>query len=286
VSAAAKLGAYAFALAAVFAAALGIGSLLADDTGDRDAARQAAPAATGGHGDHGGADRPALALEVDRFDGAPGERAPLRFRVLGADGEPVTRFAVEHERRMHLIVVRRDATRFQHLHPTMRDDGTWEIPIRFSDPGTYRVFADFRTGEDPVTLHRDLRIGAGGEDEALPEPRPIARTDAGHEVRLDAGSPRAGAEASLRFAITREGRAVHTEPYLGAGGHLVALREGDLEYLHTHPADHGHGDEGPAHDDAVRFATEFPSEGRYRLFLQFKDRGRVHTAAFTTEVDR
>ena len=25
------------------------------------------------------------------------------------------------------------------------------------------------------------------------------------------------------------------EPYLGAKGHLVALREGDLAYLHIHP---------------------------------------------------
>jgi hypothetical protein len=34
----------------------------------------------------------------------------------------------------------------------------------------------------------------------------------------------------------------------------------------------------------VAFATEFPSEGRYRLFLQFKHQGEVHTAAFTREV--
>ena len=32
--------------------------------------------------------------------------------------------------------------------------------------------------------------------------------------------------------------------------------------------------------------TEFPSEGRYRLYLQFKHEGRVHTAEFTHEVAR
>ena len=32
--------------------------------------------------------------------------------------------------------------------------------------------------------------------------------------------------------------------------------------------------------------TEFPSEGRYRLYLQFKHEGRVHTAEFTQEVAR
>ena len=34
----------------------------------------------------------------------------------------------------------------------------------------------------------------------------------------------------------------------------------------------------------LRFAVEFPTPGRYRLFLQFKHEGRVHTAAFTREV--
>jgi hypothetical protein len=30
----------------------------------------------------------------------------------------------------------------------------------------------------------------------------------------------------------------------------------------------------------------FPTEGRYRLFLQFKAGGAVHTAEFTQEVTR
>ena len=53
-----------------------------------------------------------------------------------------------------------------------------------------------------------------------------------------------------------------------------------LEGLRTvvHPAGHEAGTE------PVAFMTEFPSEGRYRLFLQFKHEGRVHTAAFTREV--
>ena len=65
------------------------------------------------------------------------------------------------------------------------------------------------------------------------------------------------------------------EPYLGARGHLVALREGDLAFLHVHPD-----------ADRLRFTAEFPSAGRYRLFLQFKAGGRVHTAAFTRQVSR
>ena len=107
-------------------------------------------------------------------------------------------------------------------------------------------------------------------------------------MRLGGGRSTAGREAELGFTVTRGGEKVHVEDYLGAKGHLVALREGDLAYLHVHPVEAGHGGEPEegAHDDAIRFATEFPSAGRYRLFLQFKHEGRVRTAAFTREVGR
>ena len=61
----------------------------------------------------------------------------------------------------------------------------------------------------------------------------------------------------------------------------MALRERDLAYLHTHPAEHEDGAAGAA----IAFETEFPSQGRYRLFVQFRHEGAVHTAAFTRVVD-
>ena len=111
-------------------------------------------------------------------------------------------------------------------------------------------------------------------------PAPDAVSDGGYDVRLDAGHARPGAEAGLRFTVSRDGRPVTTEPYLGAGGHLVALREGDLAFLHVHPTE-GEHDEPAA---GVGFAATFPTEGRYRLFLQFKHEGAVQTVAFTQEV--
>ena len=109
---------------------------------------------------------------------------------------------------------------------------------------------------------------------ALPAPAATAVSDGGYDVRLDAGDAGPGEEADLRFTITRNGEPVRTEPYLGAGGHLVALREGDLAFLHVHPTS----------DDAVQFAATFPTAGRYRLFLQFQHEGQVQTVAFTHEV--
>jgi hypothetical protein len=39
-----------------------------------------------------------------------------------------------------------------------------------------------------------------------------------------------------------------------------------------------------AHCSEIGFAATFPTEGRYRLFLQFQHRGPVQTVAFTQKV--
>jgi len=228
---------------------------------------------------HAGDDGLRLALDTPELPrGRPGE---LRFRVVDDRGGVVRDFDVAHAKRMHVVVVRRDTAGFQHLHPRQRGDGGWSAPLRIDDAGSYRVFADFARDGRATTLAADLRVDGPADLRPLPAPAAVARAD-GYEVRLDAGAVRAGADARLRFSITRDGHPVHVQPYLGADGHLVALRDGDLAFLHVHPDDHG----GAGHDDAIGFAAPFPTAGRYRLFLQFRHEGRVHTAAFTQEVTR
>ncbi len=98
------------------------------------------------------------------------------------------------------------------------------------------------------------------------------------DLTLRARGATAGRQATLAYTVTRNGRSVAVQPYLGASGHLVALRAGDLAYLHVHPL------AGGADAGRIAFAATYPSAGRYRLFLQFRHAGRVHTAALTQEV--
>jgi hypothetical protein len=200
-------------------------------------------------------------------------RKRLHFRIVNKEGATVRDFDVEHARRMHLIVVRRDLSGFQHLHPKQTADGGWTVPFRLASAGTYRVFADFSSGGESHTLGTDLQHRGRFVPRELPHPASTARTDTSLEVRLEQ------ARGEVRFTVFDDGRRVKDiEPYLGARGHLVALREGDLAFLHVHPQ--SEASEG----GDIRFAVEYPSEGRYRLFLQFKLDGRIHTAAFTREV--
>ena len=220
-----------------------------------------------------------LTLALDRTELPRGERAPLSFRILDGEGRAVRDFEAEQDKRMHLIVVRRDTQGFQHLHPRMDRSGRWSTPVTLPAAGSYRAFADFQRGGEKSTLGADLAVDGPVDWQPLPAAAATDRLPGGYEVEVRGEGSRTGSESELAFGVSRNGEPVRTEPYLGAGGHLVALRAGDLGYLHTHP---GH-DTAAA---AVRFATEFPSEGRYRLFFQFKHEGRVHTATFTREVAR
>ena len=214
-----------------------------------------------------------LRVVVDDPELRRGRTETLAFRIENARGETVRDFDVEHEKRMHLILARRDLTGFQHLHPEQAADGSWRTTARIDEAGSYRLFADFSHDGENQTLATALRVDGAADLQPLPEPATTAVSDGGYDVQLDAGAARPGQEADLRFTITKDGEPVRTEPYLGAGGHLVALREGDMAFLHVHPA-----------DDGVRFSAEFPTPGRYRLFLQFKHENRIQTVAFTHEV--
>ena len=215
-----------------------------------------------------------LTLRLARTTAAPGRRFNLAFRVVDRRGRTVRDFDVEHTKRMHFIVVRRDMTGFQHLHPTQRADGSWSVPVTLRDAGSYRVFADFSVDGKPHTLADDVTVDGTVRSRELPAPARSATAD-GLKVTLAEGATQAGSESELAFTVTRNGQRVAVQDYLGAKGHLVALRQGDLAFLHVHPD-----------ENSLRFMAEFPTAGTYRLFLQFETDGRVHTAAFTQEASR
>jgi hypothetical protein len=284
----ARLAAFGASLGVVFGAAALAGGALDPlrDADERHAHDDAAPAAHGAHA--AGAPGPpaglavadgGLALEMERATLPRGREATLAFRVAGPDGETVRDFDVGHERRMHLIVVRRDLTGYRHLHPEADRTGRWTVRVRLPDAGAYRAFADFRHDGRPHTLAADVLVDGAFASRPLPSPRATQETD-GYAATLSAAGAAAGGEADLAYDVARGGAPVaDLEPYLGAEGHLVALREGDLAFLHAHPYD-------SAVVGRIDFRVAFPSAGRYRLFLQFRHEGVVRTVAHTVEVAR
>lgn len=194
------------------------------------------------------------------------------FTVTGPDGAPIKDAVVEQTKKLHLIVVRSDLTGYQHLHPELASDGTWSVPVAFVAAGRWHIIADLTpVNGTRVVLGLDATIAGDSADRPLPPPTQTTTVD-GFEVMLD--GQLSTTEAPLNFAITKGGAPASTiTEYLGAGGHLVALRSDTLAYTHLHP----NGNAGPM----LSFAADVPAKGTYRLFLQFATGDQVHTAEFT-----
>ncbi|ETD33785.1 hypothetical protein [Williamsia sp. D3] len=213
-----------------------------------------------------------------------GESGELAFTITGPNGRPVTSFATSHDKQLHAIIVATDGSHYRHVHPTMDTGGRWSLPWQWPAAGSYRVFADFvpaATGTD-LTLTSTVTV-AGEVAPSLP--RPVSATDdvAGFQVSLQGSLSTAGT-SMVTARISRDGNPVTTlQPYLGAYGHLVALREGDLAYLHVHPE--GAAPSGPDQLSGphVQFATSAPTPGRYLLYFDFQVDGQVHTAEFVLQ---
>ncbi len=288
---AAKLGGLVLVVAAVFGAAYGIGKAVGP------VAAEPAPAAEhdamggeqdAGHGGHSAVvpkglqvSEGGVTLDVLTDGIVAGKPTDFAFRILGEDGHAVTDFQPTHDKLMHLVVARRDLSGFQHVHPEMAADGTWRVPLTFAAAGDFRVFADFRLADEDEghTLGADVPVTGAYQPVPLP---PAALTAAVGEYRVTvSGTLTPGTTSKLVLSVDRNGVPVtDLQPYLAAYGHLIALRQGDLAYLHVHP-DGAPGDGTTRPGPNIVFYAEVPSAGTYRLYLDFKHGDVVRTAEFT-----
>ena len=201
----------------------------------------------------------------------------FEFAIEDQNDRAVEAFTPIHEKKLHLIVVNRELTDFHHVHPRLADDGTWSIDLPALDAGSYRAIADFQVEDGP-------RLALGNRPAPSPaatspppstsrpgRPTPTATRSALATERSDEG------EVTAELVVRRNGKPVtDLQDYLGAKGHLVALRSGDIAYAHVHPVEDEDTPPG-----VVTFDAELTSAGRYGLFFDFKHNGTVHTASFT-----
>lgn len=293
----ARLSIYGLCLVAAFGGAFAIASAVVPPELAAEHAAAVEAGHGGGHGEETAegaveAALPGLALSSGGYTLQPidaphhlGESGTFEFAIVDAEGEPLTEYETEHEKDLHLIVVRSDGSEFRHVHPEMSADGTWSIDWEWNEAGTYRAFADFvpHGAEKGVTLSRTVLVD--GEFEAAPVTAEEREYEVdGYTVSLN-GDLTVGGESTLTAEVTRDGNPVtNIEPYLGAFGHLVALRDGDLAYLHVHPTG-AEPEAGEISGPQVSFATEAPTAGRYLLYFDFQVEGETHSAMFVLTAD-
>lgn len=295
-NAAGRLAVYGAGLVVAFASAFAVANAVVPDSAVQALKEGNQVSDHSAHGSPAGGSAEGLAglsLSQDGYvlsevsaPAGPDTAGELRFRIRTAAGTPVTAFATSHAKDLHLIVVRTDGTGFQHVHPTLdTSTGMWSVRWEWPAAGTYRVFADFQPADvadaPNVTLTRTVEV-AGAFAPVDPGAARTVDEVGGFTVTLD-GDLVAGSTHELTATVSRDGKPVTTlQPYLGAFGHLVALRDGDLAFLHVHP-EGAEPEQGQSGGPAIAFAAEAPTAGKYLLYLDFQVDDTVHTATFVVD---
>ncbi|SFX80719.1 hypothetical protein SAMN04487866_1287 [Thermoactinomyces sp. DSM 45891] len=208
----------------------------------------------------------------------------LTIQVNDHSGKPVQDFKMNHEKKMHLIVVSEDLATFEHIHPEFKGQGRFEVMVPFASAGKYKLIADFipENGNQIVQTHWVEVQGEKRAKQSLLPDSNLTKVIDGKEITLSFDKQvKVNEEVMLNFQF-KDAKSkkpiTDLEPYLGAVGHVVIISEDTEKYLHVHPMDEA--TKGP---DA-KFHTTFPEKGIYKIWGQFQQNGKVFTVPFVVKV--
>lgn len=239
---------------------------------------------THGHGGAGEAANNLVTKAEWRADNAVAqEETTLHIQINDEDGNPIEDFEINHEKLLHLIVVSKDLSYFDHIHPTYEGNGKFKITTSFPTGGEYKLIADYvPTGGGKTTQTEWIEVkGKSGNVTPLKLDGQHMKTANGVNVTLVKDHPVAGEDFELVFQLEDERTkqpVTDLQPYLGAVGHVVILSRDTEEYLHVHPV------EELAKGPEARFVTNFPEAGLYKVWAQFQRNGKVMTVSYVVEV--
>jgi len=235
----------------------------------------------------------------------PGQPVSFTYTIKNDQGEVLKDFETVHEKKMHFIVVREDLQNFQHLHPEFnQNSGEWTVDVTFPTDGPYRVFPDFTPAKSagnpqllPVTVNSKVEVGDMSKYNAqaatldTQSKKTFGEYQVTHTLATNLTKEQ---EVTYILTIERNGKAViDLQQYLGALGHSVILKEGTLDFIHTHAGEPGmqgmdHGSTmGSASKTGpnVEFTTTFPESGVYKIFTQFQHQNKIITIDYTVNID-
>ena len=232
----------------------------------------------------------------------PGKTVDVAFRIDQPSGGALVnyRHGPGPHTGVHVIVVRDDLSVIIHRHPKIASDGSVRQPFVLPAPGPYRVLVDAYPNlsgpQRNFQLFANMRASGSYKLRALPPFRSTQTVDGYRVVLRGAGHLKAIQPAFVSATVTdAQGRPVKFAPWYGALAHAIFFRAKSLDYFHTHVCGAaatgctstlggasvtGHSTKPGRLDVGILL----PEGGTWRLFLQFRTKGRVLTAPFTLKV--
>ncbi|HBE20750.1 MAG TPA: hypothetical protein DEG17_18165 [Cyanobacteria bacterium UBA11149] len=211
---------------------------------------------------------------------------PLVIDIQDKEGKPIAKFQTFQEQLMHLIVVSEELDFFNHIHPTYKENGRFEVETNFPKSGNYTLFSDYQPagGKERVSV---LKAQIPGTN---PSPAKIdlnlAKTFGDTKVSLTFSQPSLKVRQDVTLMFDLRDTATNQpitdlQPYLGERGHLVIIKQSSpltkADYIHAHAVK-----DSPA--GKVDFMTHFSRPGKYKVWGQFNRNGKIITADFWIDV--
>ncbi len=227
-----------------------------------------------------------------------GKSATILFtpKLVGNESEAVA-LDVQHEKKIHLIVVSNDLSYFDHIHPDFQSDGSYKIGVlgngesytngpgknetRFENGGDYTMFADYLPSGGSHQVEKvSVNVKGTSRPAVVYSADKLTGKSDNFTVMLNAtgGKLITGTQMHISGMLMKDSKEIDVntlENYLGAKAHMVVVSLNDKEYLHVHPDVSG---------GKFDLHTTFKKPGIYRGWIQFQSSGKVHTVDFTMNV--
>lgn len=211
---------------------------------------------------------------------------PLVIDIQDKEGKPIAKFETFQEQLMHLIVVSDNLEFFNHIHPTYKENGRFEVETNFPKSGNYTLFSDYQPAGEKEQVSV-LKLEIPGPN---PSPPKIdlnrVKTWGDTKISLTFSQPtlKVGEAVTLTFDLrdAATNQPINDlQPYLGERGHLVIIKQSSpltkSDYIHAHAVK-----DSPA--GKVDFMTHFNQPGKYKIWGQFNRNGKIVTADFWLNV--
>lgn len=217
----------------------------------------------------------------------PNQEAVARITVRDKRNNAIVKkFQTVQEKLMHIVIVGRDLSTYQHIHPQQENDGTFTVAFTLPKEGTYIWYV----GYSPPDFLENLSVITLKTQNAPPEEAMLAVDvqpkiiDDIHVSLTPTGNIPLTDTVDFSYVFTATGDPINDmQTYLGAFGHLAIVSEDGKTYLHVHPIDVPISADqlgGPR----VRFSTFFQQKGKYKLFGQFKRGDKTFLVEHVIEV--
>jgi len=250
---------------------------------------------------------PAKTYSLQAFEPAapvsPGQPATISFKIRQPSGQPLTayRTCCDPHAGVDLIIVRSDDSHLQYDDSDIGAGGQVSQPVVFPTPGRYRVIIDAYPAHvsptQPINFQLFTWVTVKGVARSqLVSPYTPDQVIDGYHLHVQAHPPIRAIQATfLTIKVTDpHGKTAVFGTWHGALAHAIFIREGSLDYFHTHVCSPGaiyctsalgaaRVTGSSSRPGVLKVGVLLPEPGTWRLFLLTYMNGRHITFPITLD---